>query len=70
MNPQEKAKQLVKKYGALAIDHVQEIINLNVCWWDAAFVRDYPEKYKPEDTYEFWEEVLDEIKILTKSIFD
>ena len=40
-----------------ALLEANEILNLNVCWWDESLVKAYPEKYKPEGMYEFWKEV-------------
>ena len=45
MTPKEKAKDLYVKYGLLAVDHVQTIVDLNVVWYDRAFVESEPEKY-------------------------
>ena len=68
MTPQEKAKDLYVKYGLLAVDHVQTIVDLNVVWYDHAVVKSEPEKYSLECTYEFWEDVLDELNNINEKI--
>lgn len=62
MTPQEKATDIVKKYGTLAEDHVQEIIDLNVEWVSVKLSKMYPHRYHAEDTLEFWYKVQTIIK--------
>jgi len=75
MTPKEKAEKLSYHYWALlessikneqdrgklavncAIIAVEEILKLNIVWFDEDFVN-----CRPEQTLEFWEEVLTELK--------
>lgn len=41
---------------------VEEILELNVCWYDEDLVKSYPKSYKPSQTIEFWEQVKIEIQ--------
>lgn len=78
MIPKEKAEELVVKYSPFvsgnsqtllnkklsircAIVEVVDIIELDVIWYDEEFVN-----CKPEQTLEFWEEVLNELKFMSK----
>ena len=40
---------------------VNEILELNVCWYDEQLVKDYPKSYKNNQTIEFWEEVKNQL---------
>ena len=41
---------------------VQEILDLDVMWHSKEIQKDYPRLYSPEQTREFWEEVMEELK--------
>lgn len=45
-----------------ALITVDEILELNVCWYDEDLVKSYPKSYKPSQTIEFWEQVKIEIQ--------
>ena len=45
-----------------AIDRVEEIIDLDVVWYDPQLVIDYPNTYSAEQTIEFWTEVRNKLK--------
>ena len=80
MKPKEKAKELLIKFlyyvesfsfeqqnenaKQCALISVDEILELNVCWYDEDLVKSYPKSYKPSQTIEFWEQVKEEIENL------
>ena len=80
MTPKEKAKELLIKFlyyvesfsleqqnenaKQCALISVDEILELNVCWYDEDLVKSYPKSYKPSQTIEFWEQVKEEIENL------
>lgn len=43
---------------------VDEILELDVVWYDEELVKDYPKTYKPNQTIEYWEQVKSEIQKL------
>lgn len=50
-----------KKCSLFAVD---EILELDIVWYDEELVKDYPKKYKPDQTFEYWEQVKTEIQNL------
>ena len=54
-NDYEDAKQC-------ALIAVEEILELNVAWYDEKLVEDYPSSYKNYQTIEYWERVKKEIE--------
>ena len=50
-----------KKCALISVD---EIIELEVVWYDVKLTKDYPELYKNHQTLEFWEQVKIEIENL------
>ena len=53
--------EIAKKCASIAVD---EILELNVCWYDKQMVKDFPKSYKNDQTFEFWQEVKQEIEKL------
>lgn len=47
-----------------ALISVNEILELDVVWYDLQLIKDYPETYKPNQTFKYWEEVKQEIEKL------
>ena len=70
MTAKEKAKELVEKFATggwgkeNALIAVDEILDLDVVWYDEQLVKDYPKTYKPNQTIEYWEQVKSEINLL------
>lgn len=78
MSPKEKALELCNKfmisnsYQAIvwynaricATIAINEILELDVVWYDIQLTKDYPKLYKNHQTIEFWEDVKNEIEKL------
>lgn len=79
MTPKEKANEILDKYWLMdniipqlskenakqcALICVDEILELNIVWYDEKLVKDYPKNYKNDQTIEFWNEVKQEIEKL------
>ena len=79
MTAKEKAKELISKFTFLKIPEddakfynpkqcalicVQEIFDLGVYWNAKDLVKDYPNRYGHESTYEFWQDVKEELEKL------
>ena len=76
MTPKEKAIELQDKMKSClfsdglhdakqcALIAVDEILELDIIWFDKVLVTDYPKTYKPHQTIEFWNEVKIELEKL------
>ena len=43
---------------------VDEILELDVAWYDEKLIKDYPRTYTADQSFEYWQEVKNEIEKL------
>jgi hypothetical protein len=59
----DRAKMICLSTIKIAIICVEEILELDVVWYDIECI-EFDHKVRPEQTMEFWEEVLTELKAM------